>query len=484
MIKILGLGPGAVDSLTLGTINVLKNSNNLYLRTEKHPTVDYLKDSGIRFETYDYAYDKFESFEEVYGFISEDLISKYKACGELIYAVPGHPLVAEKTVTLLIDLCSKENIEYSILPAVSFVDAMMEALEIDPVEGLKIIDAFDMNNQVLDKRIGTIITQVYDKYIASEVKLKLSEYYNDDTYVYFVRGAGIEDIESVRKIPIYEIDRQEDIDYLTSLYIPKDLNNTKDFNDLLNIMQILRGPEGCSWDREQTSKSLKKYLIEESYEVLEAIDDEDDNKIIEELGDVLLQVVFHAQIGKEDGFYNINDIIGAICTKMIDRHPHVFGKVKAETSEEVLKNWDEIKKKEKGIESYTDEMKTIAKTIPSLIRAEKVQSKAAKVGFDWDKVEDAMDKIIEEFNEVKDVYKNGNEARILEEMGDLLFACVNVARFLNIDSEIALNKTCDKFIKRFSFIEETAKEKGYLLKEMTLEQMDELWNIAKFKEKN
>ncbi len=172
-------------------------------------------------------------------------------------------------------LCDENNIEYKILPAVSFIDAMMESLKIDPIEGIKVIDAFDMKNQILDKRIGTIITQVYNQLIASEVKLKLLEYYNDDTEIYYVRAAGIEGQESIRKIPLYELDMQEDIDYLTSVYIPKDLKNKKDFNDLVSIIDTLRGEDGCPWDREQTHESLKNQLIEECYEVIDAIDNED-----------------------------------------------------------------------------------------------------------------------------------------------------------------------------------------------------------------
>ncbi|WP_055665253.1 nucleoside triphosphate pyrophosphohydrolase [Desnuesiella massiliensis] len=484
MIKILGLGPGSKEALTTGTLEALKGNSNIFFRTEKHPTVEYLKAIGINYTTYDYAYDKFDNFDEVYNFIALDLISRCEELKEVIYAVPGHPFVAEKSVRNIINLCKAKGIEYKIYPAVSFIDAMMEALDIDPVEGLKIIDAFDMENHILDKRIGTVITQVYDNFIASEVKIRLSEYYRDDTEVYYVRAAGIEAMESIRKIPLYEIDRQEDIDYLTSIYIPKDLDNNRDFNDLLDIMDTLRGENGCPWDREQTHESLKKYLIEECYEVIEAIDEQEDNKIIEELGDVLLQIVFHAAIAKEEGFFNIMDITKAICDKMILRHPHVFGEKTVKNSEEVLENWDNIKKKEKGIESLTEEMRSIAKSLPAMLRAEKIQNKAKKVGFDWDNVEDAMNKILEEFNEVKDVYKGENKAKILEEIGDLLFACVNVARFLNISPEEALNSTNEKFISRFNYIEEFAKKSGKDLCRMTLEEMDEIWNISKKTEKS
>ncbi|HFE9683383.1 TPA: nucleoside triphosphate pyrophosphohydrolase [Clostridium perfringens] len=483
MLKIMGLGPGAYEALTIGALKELKNNKNIYFRTEKHPTVDFLKDEGIKFESYDHAYEKYDSFDDVYKYIAEDLITKINDDEDLIYAVPGHPLVAEKSVVNLIELCKENNIQYEVLPAVSFVDAMMEALQVDPIEGVKIIDAFDMKNQILDKRVGTIITQVYNNFIASEVKLRLLEGYEDDTEIIFVRAAGVEGLESIRKIPLYELDWQEDIDYLTSIYIPKDLGNKKDFQDLLDIIETLRNPGGCPWDREQTHESLKSALLEECYEVIDAIENEDEDALIEELGDVLLQVVFHASIGKEDGYFDIMDVIGGISNKMINRHPHVFGNEEANTSEQVLVNWDEIKKEEKGIKTLTEEMQNIAKSLPATTRAYKVQKKAKKVGFDWDDVNCAMDKVKEELNEIKDVYNCEDKSIIEGEVGDLLFACINVARFLEVDGELALDKTIKKFIKRFSYIENEAIKNNKNLKDMTLEEMDKLWEEAKTSEK-
>ena len=483
MLKIMGLGPGAYEALTIGALKELKNNKNIYFRTEKHPTVDFLKDEGIKFESYDHAYEKYDSFDDVYKYIAEDLITKIKDDEDLIYAVPGHPLVAEKSVINLIELCKENNIQYEVLPAVSFVDSMMEALQVDPIEGVKIIDAFDMKNQILDKRVGTIITQVYNNFIASEVKLRLLEGYEDDTEIIFVRAAGVEGLESIRKIPLYELDWQEDIDYLTSIYIPKDLGNKKDFQDLLDIIETLRNPGGCPWDREQTHESLKSALLEECYEVIDAIENKDEDALIEELGDVLLQVVFHASIGKEDGYFDIMDVIGGISNKMINRHPHVFGNEEANTSEQVLVNWDEIKKEEKGIKTLTEEMQNIAKSLPATTRAYKVQKKAKKVGFDWDDVNCAMDKVKEELNEIKEVYNCEDKSIIEGEVGDLLFACINVARFLEVDGELALDKTIKKFIKRFSYIENEAIKNNKNLRDMTLEEMDKLWEEAKTSEK-
>ena len=455
MLKIMGLGPGAYEALTIGALKELKNNKNIYFRTEKHPTVDFLKDEGIKFKSYDHAYEKYDSFDDVYKYIAEDLITKIKDDEDLIYAVPGHPLVAEKSVINLIELCKENNIQYEVLPAVSFVDAMMEALQVDPIEGVKIIDAFDMKNQILDKRVGTIITQVYNNFIASEVKLRLLEGYEDDTEIIFVRAAGVEGLESIRKIPLY----------------------------LLDIIETLRNPGGCPWDREQTHESLKSALLEECYEVIDAIENEDEDALIEELGDVLLQVVFHASIGKEDGYFDIMDVIGAISNKMINRHPHVFGNEEANTSEQVLVNWDEIKKEEKGIKTLTEEMQNIDKSLPATTRAYKVQKKAKKVGFDWDDVNCAMDKVKEELNEIKEVYNCEDKSIIEGEVGDLLFACINVARFLEVDGELALDKTIKKFIKRFSYIENEAIKNNKNLKDMTLEDMDKLWEEAKTSEK-
>ncbi|AGF53948.1 tetrapyrrole methylase family protein/MazG family protein [Clostridium saccharoperbutylacetonicum] len=480
MIKIVGLGPGDKDALTIGTVYEFENTKNIFLRTEKHPTVDYLIEKGIKFETYDNVYENTENFDEVYLNIANDLLVKHNSLGDLIYGVPGHPLVAEKSVFNLIELCKENNVEYKIIPAVSFIDAMIESIKIDPIEGLKVIDAFDIGNQILDKRIGTIITQVYNQLIASEVKLKLLDQYNDETDIYYVRAAGIKGQESIRKIPLFELDMQEDIDYLTSVYIPKDMNNKKDFNDLLDIIEILRGENGCPWDREQTHESLKKSLVEESYEVIDAIDQADDDSLIEELGDVLLQVVFHASIGKEDGYFDINDVIGAICDKMISRHPHVFKRSsELNSSEEVLVKWDDLKKKEKGYNTITEEMNGITKGLPALLRAHKVQEKAKKVGFDFEDISFAINKVKEELKEVIDVYNTENVEKITEEVGDLLFSCVNVARFLKVDEEVALNYTIDKFIKRFAYIESVAKEKNIELTNTSLDEMDKLWEISK-----
>jgi tetrapyrrole methylase family protein/MazG family protein len=254
-------------------------------------------------------------------------------------------------------------------------------------------------------------------------------------------------------------------------------------SDLLNIMAKLRSENGCPWDKAQTRQSLKPYVLEEAYEVVDAIDSDDKDELIEELGDLLLQIVFHCQLGKECGEFDMDDVIDGICEKMIYRHPHIFGNVHVENTEEVLKNWEELKQDEKNIKSQTESMNNIPKALPALMLAHKVQEKARRVGFDWDDIEGPLNKVQEELDELKEVYKGADRDKIREELGDLFFAVVNVARFLKVNPEIALRDAVYKFIRRFNYVEEAAKKLDKSLKDMTLNEMDDLWEEGKVKEK-
>ncbi|MCI9273125.1 MAG: nucleoside triphosphate pyrophosphohydrolase [Clostridiales bacterium] len=249
--------------------------------------------------------------------------------------------------------------------------------------------------------------------------------------------------------------------------------------DLLHIMKILRSPQGCPWDREQTHQSIRSNFIEETYEAVEAIDTEDRELLQEELGDVLLQVVFHAQMEEEQDSFRFDDVVDGICKKLIVRHPHIFSDVVAHTSEEVLKNWDAIKMSTKAQRTQSEAMDSVSRALPSLMRSAKIQQKAAKVGFDWPDVRGALDKVSEELGELKEAVAGEDAGHREEELGDLLFSVVNVARFLNIDSEYALSKACDKFVKRFSDVERLARENGMDMKTSSLEELDSLWEQAK-----
>lgn len=249
------------------------------------------------------------------------------------------------------------------------------------------------------------------------------------------------------------------------------------FRELVEIMARLRAPDGCPWDREQTHASLKKYLIEEAYEMLESIDEGDDAALAEECGDVLLQVVFHAQIAAEEGRFAIADVLDAINGKLIRRHPHVFGDRDAATADEVLRNWDADKRKEKPErESILD---GVPGALPALLRARQLQAKASRVGFDWERVDEVFDKLEEECRELRQARAEGRAETMREELGDMLFALVNVARYLDVDPEEALQQTNRKFIRRFNYIEKRLKARGRAPDESTLEEMDALWDEAK-----
>lgn len=252
-----------------------------------------------------------------------------------------------------------------------------------------------------------------------------------------------------------------------------------DVNDLISIVALLRAPGGCPWDAEQTHESIKKNFIEETYEVIEAINKNDKELLLEELGDVLLQVVFHAQMETEISSFGFSDVADGICKKLIERHPHVFGDVVANGTDEVLTNWEAIKRKTKGQKSRTDSMLSVPRELPALMRAYKVQKKAADAGFDWDDVSGARAKLTEELAELDSAAAAGNDEEIKNELGDVLFSAVNTARFLHCDPEEALTASTNKFISRFSAVEKAACERGLDMKTASLAELDAIWDEVK-----
>ena len=258
-----------------------------------------------------------------------------------------------------------------------------------------------------------------------------------------------------------------------------DFENKPDYDiyDLKNLMELLRGPEGCPWDSEQTHMSIRRNLLEEAYEAAEAIDEDDTEHMIEELGDVLMQVVFHSDIAEKEGRFCLNDIADATCRKLLRRHPHVFGDVKAKDGSESLVFWEDIKRGEKQQETSSDAMRCVARSLPALWRAEKIQKKAAKAGFDWPDYSGALDALRAELHELEAAISSGEG--VAEELGDLIFSAVNVARFFSVDPERALGESSDKFISRFSHVESAARDSGRRLEDMTLDDMEDLYRQAK-----
>ena len=250
-------------------------------------------------------------------------------------------------------------------------------------------------------------------------------------------------------------------------------------DDLIEIMKMLRAPGGCPWDREQTHQSIRKNFIEETYEAVEAIDTEDPEPLEEELGDVLLQIIFHTEMEEEKGSFSFEDVVTGICRKLIVRHPHVFGDVEVQGSEQVLANWDEIKKRQKGQKKSVETLESVSRALPALMRSTKVQQRAARAGFDWPEVSGALEKIREETAELEEAVAGGSREGIAEELGDLLFSVVNVSRFVKVDAEEALTRATDKFTARFAAVERMAAERGIDMKETSIEELDRLWDEAK-----
>ncbi|MCM3762580.1 nucleoside triphosphate pyrophosphohydrolase [Alkalihalobacillus oceani] len=478
-IIIIGLGAGDIEQMPLGIYRYLVKQEAVYVRTAEHPAVQALKEEGVAVKAFDALYEQHEDFDAVYQAIVGELIAS--AEDEVIYAVPGHPFVAERTVQLLVAEEAKGTIKLKILGGQSFLDAMYTALRIDPIEGCQIVDGTALQRDQLVLTEHIIIVQVYDAMIASEVKLTLMERLPDDYEVTIVTAAGSRDEELIR-VPLYDLDRRTTLNNLTAVYVPpvhKEEMLYREFTKLRKVIATLRGPGGCPWDQKQTHQSLKKYLLEETYEVLEAIDEQDEEHLVEELGDVLLQVLLHAQIGEDEGYFSIEDVIYAITEKMIRRHPHVFGETSVSDAEEVVVNWDAIKKQEKGKEENSSLLASIPKGLPALMEAEQLQKQAAKGGFDWDEAAPIWMKLQEEINEFMVELKAGAGEEMKKEFGDILFVLANLARYYKIDPEEALLRTNRKFKRRFRYIEESVGAEGRVLTELTLEELDERWEQAK-----
>lgn len=482
-LTVIGLGAAELDQLQMGVYKKLKSANKIYVRTMDHPVIAELQDEGMVFESFDAVYEKHDAFQPVYEEIAAKLIEAVQE-EPVIYAVPGHPLVAEQTVQLLIAAEKQGQIDLKIEGGQSFLDPIFGALKIDPIEGFQLLDGTSFTIHDVNMRAHVLIAQVYDAFSASEVKLSLMEKYRDDYPVTVVTAAGSSS-ESLTTVPLYELDQTVEVNNLTTIYVPPiedHLEALRDWTTFRNIVATLRGPNGCPWDQKQTHESLKKYLLEEAHEFLQAIDDEDDFGMVEELGDVLLQVFLHAQIGEDSGYFNLEEVLASISEKMIRRHPHVFGDVSVENADEVVANWNEIKKQEKG-EQEGSILKGEYRAASSLQTAFNYQKKAASVGFDWPNEEGAWEKFLEEWNEFKDEVTQGTSATRLDELGDVLFTLVNIARFYKISPEEAMIHANAKFARRFHYVEQKVAESGVDFADFTLEQLDAFWNEAKVLEK-
>jgi tetrapyrrole methylase family protein/MazG family protein len=484
-ITLVGLGPGDPAPHTREAWDVLSAPPEIYVRTARHPTVAGLP-ASVPVHSFDDVYESQADFEQVYQIIAERVLALGRRPQGVVYAVPGHPSVGEATVALIRTRAAAETppIPVRLVAGLSFVGPVLAALGVDALPGLQLADALDLaarHHPPFHPDAPAVVAQLYSALIAGDVKLTLMNQYPDDHRVALVHAAATPD-RRVEWLPLFELDRSPAIAHLTALYVPP-LPTPSAFESLQDVIAHLRAPEGCPWDREQTHQSLRTNLLEEAYETLEAIDAGDPAAMREEFGDLLLQIVLQAQIGLEAGEFTLAEVIAGLRAKLIRRHPHVFGDTRVSGVSEVLENWEKLKAAEREAGAGPDKgaLGTVPPALPALMQAATYQRRAARVGFDWPDVAGVRAKVLEEIEEIAAAANGAAPApqAVEGEVGDLLFAVVNWARWLNVDPESALRQANTKFARRFAHMEAAARAQARSLDSLTLAELDALWEAAK-----
>ena len=486
MITILGLGPGDAQLLTREAWEVLSQTLTVYLRTRQHPAVAGLP-PYLKLRDFDAFYDAGASFEKVYGRIVKALLRTAKT-RDVVYAVPGHPLVAEATVPLLLAEAAKLNIETRIVGGLSFIEPVLTQLALampdaatDPIHGLQLGDALELaaaHHPSLNPDKPALIAQVYSRAVAGNVKLTLMNQYPPEHEVVVVKG-GLDPNrpDTVLRLPLHTLDHADHFDHLTSLYVPA-LPQASALESLQELMAHLRAPEGCPWDQVQTHESLRNTLLEEAYEVLTAIDEGDMQSLKEELGDLLFNVVFQVQMATEAEVFRMTDVIGEVHAKLIRRHPHVFGTVQTRDVNKISANWEAIKKQEhkaKG-QARKSVLDGIPPAMPALAQAQKMAHKAEKAGFRYDDNEQRMAKVREELDEIMNAT---DQANLEEEFGDLFFSLADLADGFGLDAESAARTANLKFARRFRALEALLLKRGQQMSKLSPEQLQRAWQVVK-----
>ena len=477
-ITIVGLGPAGAEYLTREAWAHLEQCSELWLRTKFHPAVAGLPE-GLQVHSFDDVYESNQDIADVLGSIVQKVLALGARPEGVTYGVPGSPFVAEETVSEIIKAVAATELPIRLIDGVSFLEPVCSALGIDLHPQMVLTDTIHQASLEVPSFPATmpaIISQLDSSFEASELKLTLMANYPEDHPVMLVHNAGTAD-EMIEKLPLYEIDQSVHLGMLTCLYVPP-LPQGASLEDFQQIVARLRRQDGCPWDREQTHLSLRPYMLEEAYEALEALDQEDNHHLKEELGDLLLQIGLHAQIAAEDEDFRMSDVLQGISAKLIRRHPHVFSDVDADSVDKVLTNWEKIKADERKSngESQKSMMDGIPLSLPALSQANQIQRRAKRVGFDWQTIDPVIAKVHEELGELRDAQTD--EER-LDESGDVLFAVVNLVRWLDVDPEIALRGTNLRFRKRFAYIEKKAAEQGKSVDQLSFEVMDAYWEEAK-----
>ncbi len=524
-LTIVGLGPGSLDLMSVQTLQTLQRAPRVLLRTARHPAVAAFPQHGIHFTACDDLYEHHGTFEEVYRAIVARVLGA-AAEGDVVYGVPGDPLVAERTVQLLLHAAAaRPALTVAVQPALGAINLMLARLRLDPGDGLRIADArapylcptgdapapeehAAYHGAVpLDPTVPTLWLQVDQPVIASHLKLLLLGAYPPEHPVTVLTAVGAAGEEQVTTLPLEELDRGTPITHLTSVYVPPlpwpQRRHT--VADLRAIMALLRSERGCPWDREQTARDLRRTVIEEAYEVADAIDRDEPEALADELGDLLLNIVFLAHLGQEEGVFDFDDVTQAIADKLIRRHAHVFGDVEADTATAVLRSWEQIKAGERAGKGEESLFADVPQALPALARAQKLQKRAARVGFDWADFRGPLMKLHEELEELSQALgitetwprppiladvltplpdakarvASADRAHLIHEVGDILFAAVNLARFLHLDAEEAMREANDRFLRRFHRLEAAIHARGQRVEDLPLDALDRVWMEVK-----
>ena len=466
-LHVVGLGPGNATLLTAGTASLLASGMPVILRTRRHPTVAELDPDG-RWPSCDDLYQSGESFDKVYAQVVGRVLA-FAGARDAVYAVPGHPLVSERTVELLLNRPIDTGVDVVVHPAVSYADLAAIEVGID-LGRIQLCDALDLR---VDTWRPAFVSQIFDRDTLTALKLQLLDIYPAEHPITVLTALGTPAARK-RTMSLAEIDHKP-TGYLDCLYLPplKPLEDVRRLDGLSHVIDRLHAPDGCPWDREQTHESLRPHLLEESYEALEAIDAKDPRLLAEELGDVLLQVLMHAAVGRRNGEFGLAEVTEHIALKLIRRHPHVFGAAEAKTAEQVYQDWEALKKAEKPRSSV---LEGVPATLPALAASQSLQGRARRVGFDWPDIEGPLEKLAEEIAELARAEGAGEQE---DEFGDILFVLANIGQRLGVDAEQALRRANDKFRRRFGEVERLAGERNLDLKELDLARLDALWDEAK-----
>lgn len=498
-IVVVGLGPGDPGLLTRDTLGWLEAGRPLWLRTRIHPTVEGLPGAD-EWASFDDLYEEAETFAALYDRIAGELIDRALAThaadgGPIVYAVPGHPTIGESTVAILRVAAPRERVTVRIVPAISFLDALVPLLPIDPLrDNAQIVDALELAAALDHEPFsgGTlpisplrpaIIGQVYNAAVASATKLALGRLYPDNHPITILRASGVARAEVALIVPLHELDRGEAgaHDHLTTLFVPAlaPERATRAAAGLQAIVARLRAPDGCPWDREQTHQSIRANFLEETYEALDALDAGDMDDFCEELGDVLLQVYLQAQMAEEEGAFVLEDVYEAIGTKLVRRHPHVFGDVSVSGSGEVLRNWDQIKEAERRAKGERAEkppasaLDGISRSLPALARAALTQERAERLAPAASR--HAADHAVALDRALATLSADAPITDHRDALGMALFALVGLARASDLDPEEALGATLAAFGDRFRALEDDLRAVGRAWPTVTADEVRGVW---------